>query len=52
VPIVITTTGIARNRVDPSTWDALRRVGRYTDSTRDASVKIDIECLVDNPADL
>jgi hypothetical protein len=52
VPIVIATTGIARNRVDPSTWDALRRVGRYSDSTRDASVKIDIECLVDNPADL
>lgn len=52
VPISITTTGIARNRVDPSTWDALRRVGRYSDSVRDASVKIDIECLVDNPADL
>lgn len=52
VPLVITTTGIARNRVDPSAWDALRRVGRYSDSTRDASVKIDIECLVDNPADL
>lgn len=52
VPIVITTTGIARNRIDPSTWDAVRRVGRYSDSTRDASVKIDIECLVDNPADL
>jgi hypothetical protein len=52
VPIAISTTGIARNRVDPSTWDALRRVGRYSDSTRDASVKIDIECLVDNPADL
>ena len=52
VPIAIATTGIARNKVDPSTWDALRRVGRYSDSTRDASVKIDIECLVDNPADL
>ncbi len=52
VPIVIATTGIARNRVDPSTWDALRRVGRYSDSTRESSVKIDVECLVDNPADV
>ena len=52
VPIVVTTTGIPRNRVDPSTWDALRRVGRYSDSTRDSSVKIDVECLVDNPADV
>jgi hypothetical protein len=52
IPIVISTEGISRNRVDPSTWDALRRVGRYSDSTRDASVRIEIECLVDNPADL
>ncbi len=52
VPIEITTTGIARNRVDSSIWDALRRVGRYSDSTREASVKIDVECLVDNPADV
>lgn len=52
VPIGITSVGIARNKVDASTWEALRRVGRYSDSTRDASVKIDIECLVDNPADL
>jgi hypothetical protein len=52
IPIEITSTGIARNRVDPSAWDALRRVGRYSDSTREASVKIDIECLVDNPADV
>jgi hypothetical protein len=52
IPIEITTTGIARNRVDPSTWEAVRRVGRYSDSTRDASVKIDIDCLVSNPADM
>jgi hypothetical protein len=52
VPIEITSTGIAKNRVDASTWEALRRVGRYSDSTRDSSVKIDVECLVDNPADV
>ena len=52
VPIVITTTDVARNRVDPSTWDALRRVGRYSDSTHNASLRVDIECFVDNPAEL
>jgi hypothetical protein len=52
VPIVITTTGVARNRVDPSTWDAIRRVGRYSDSSQNASLRVEIECFVDNPADL
>ena len=52
VPIVITTTDVARNRVDPSTWDALRRVGRYSDSTPNASLRVNIECFVDNPAEL
>jgi hypothetical protein len=52
IPIAITTTGVARNRVDPSTWDAMRRVGRYSDSTQNASLRVDIECLVDNPADV
>jgi hypothetical protein len=52
VPIVITTTAVARNRVDPSTWDALRRVGRYSDSVQNASLRVDIECFVDNPAEV
>jgi len=51
VPITITTTGVARNRVDPAIWDSLGRVGRYSDSTQDASLRVDIQCLVDNPAD-
>ena len=51
VPISITTTGAPRNRVDPSVWDAIERVGKYTDTTQDSSLRIDIECLVDNPAD-
>jgi hypothetical protein len=51
IPIVITTTGVARNRVDPSIWDAVGRVGRYSDSSQDSSLRVDIECLVDNPAD-
>jgi hypothetical protein len=52
VPIAITTTGVPRNRVDPSTWDAIRRVGRYSDSSQNASLRVDVECFVDNPADL
>jgi hypothetical protein len=52
VPIVIETTHVPRNRVDPSTWDALRRVGRYSDSTQGGSLRVDIECFVENPADL
>jgi hypothetical protein len=51
VPITLATTGIARNRVDSGVWDAVSRVGRYSDSTRDASLRVDIQCLVDNPAD-
>jgi hypothetical protein len=51
VPITVTTTGVPRNRVDPTIWDAIGRVGRYSDSTQDSSLRVDIECIVDNPAD-
>ena len=51
IPIMITTTGVPRNRVDPTIWDAIGRVGRYSDSTQDSSLRVDIECVVDNPAD-
>lgn len=52
IPIVLTTTGLPRNRVDPATWDAIRKVGEYSDSTQNQSLRVDIRCLVDNPADL
>lgn len=52
VPIVITSTGIRRNRVDPSIWAALGRVGRYSDTTEDGSLRVDIEAAVDNPAEV
>jgi hypothetical protein len=51
IPIVITTTDVPRNRVDPAVWAAISRVGRYSDSTEKSSLRVDIECLVDNPAD-
>ena len=51
IPIAIITTGVARNRVDPATWEAIRKVGQYSDSTQNSSLRVDIQCLVDNPAD-
>lgn len=51
VPIVITTTAVARNRVDPATWDAIGKVGRFNDSNQNSSLRVDIECVVANPAD-
>jgi hypothetical protein len=51
VPIVITTTGVPRNRVDPATWEAIGKVGQYSDSTQHSSLRVEIACLVDNPAD-
>jgi hypothetical protein len=51
VPIVITTTGIARNRVDPATWGSMARVGIFTNATENASLRVEIDCVVANPAD-
>jgi hypothetical protein len=51
IPIVITTTDIPRNRVDPAIFASMSRVGRYSDSTERSSLRVDIECIVDNPAD-
>ena len=51
IGISITSSGVTRNRVDASTWEAVAKVGTYTDSIQDSSVRLDIECLVDNPAD-
>lgn len=51
IPIVLRTSGVPRNRVDPATWDAIRKVGQYSDSTEHSSLRVDIRCLVENPAD-
>lgn len=50
VPIVVTTTSVSRNRVDPSTWSAFGKVGRFVDSTENSSLRVDIQCIVPNPA--
>ena len=51
IPIALTITGVSRNKVDPATWEALRRIGQYNDSTQNSTLRVDIACLVDNPAD-
>ena len=51
VPISITTTGVSRGRVDTSVWEAFAKVGLFTATTEASSLRVDIECVVSNPAD-
>ena len=51
VPITIRVSAMKRNRVDPGVWEALDRVGRYSDSTAGGALRIEVDCLVENPAD-
>ena len=49
IPILITTRNVPRNRVEQSAWDAFAKVGEYSDSTQNSSLRVDIRCLVDDP---
>ncbi len=51
IPLRIEATGMRRNRVDPGVWEALDRVGRYSDSTVSGTVVVELDCTVENPAD-
>jgi hypothetical protein len=51
LPIVIGTTGIPRKRVNPSLWEALGKVGSHAVTVKDASIRVEIDCIVGNPAD-
>lgn len=51
IPLRVEVSGLKRNRVDPGVWEALDRVGRYSDSTVSGAVVIELDCLVENPAD-
>ncbi len=51
IPISITTSGVSRSRVDTSVWDAFAKVGQFTATSEKSSLRVDIECLVANPAD-
>lgn len=51
VPICILTTGVRRNRIDPSTWEAINKIGPHVVQVTEGSVRLDIDCVVNNPAD-
>lgn len=51
VPIDLTSTGIRRSRVTPATWNVLNRMGEYSTSTHQGSLRLNIRCIVENPAD-
>ena len=52
IPIVISATGVPRNGVDPAAWQAIRKVGRYVETFSGSTLRIEIESVTDNPADL
>jgi hypothetical protein len=51
VPITVRVSSMKRNRVDPGVWEALDRVGRYSDTTTQGSLHIEVDCVAVNPAD-
>ena len=51
IPICITTTGVSRGRVDNSVWEAFAKAGHFTTSLEKSSLRVDIVCVVANPAD-
>ena len=52
IPIALSVAGVKRNRVDPGVWEALDRVGRYSDSTANGRFRIELDCSVENPVDV
>lgn len=50
--IVITTTGVPRNGVDPAAWQAIRKVGRHVESFSDSTLRIEITTVSDTTAEL
>ncbi|QHC70821.1 hypothetical protein [Rathayibacter sp. VKM Ac-2801] len=51
VPITLRSSGAPLHGVDPATWEAIAQVGVFYDTSRDGELRIEIDCLVDNPAD-
>jgi len=50
--IVITTSGVPRNGVDPAAWQAIRKVGRYAESFSGSALRIEITSVRDTSAEL
>jgi len=51
VPIVVNISGIKRSRMGPAVWEAFSRVGYFSDGTEPPNLRVDIQCIVENPAD-
>lgn len=51
VPITLVAVKTSRNRVDTGVWEAIRRVGHYSDSIEQSDLHVTVQCLVANPAD-
>ena len=52
ISIVISTTGVPRNGVDPAAWQAIRKVGRYVETFAGSTLRIEITSVSDSSADL
>lgn len=50
--IVMTTTSVPRNGVDPATWQAIRKVGRHVESFAGSTLRIEVTTVRDTRADL
>jgi hypothetical protein len=49
--IVIATTGVPRNGVDPAAWQAIRKVGRFVESYSGSTLQIDVTTVSHTTAD-
>jgi hypothetical protein len=50
--IVIETSGVPRNGVDPAAWQAIRKVGRYVESFSGTTLRIEITTVSDPSGEL
>jgi hypothetical protein len=52
VPITIRINGVARPRVDPAVWNAMHKIGAYTETPDSTGVTVVIDCRVERPRDV
>jgi len=49
--ITLELIGVPKRRVDPAAWQAISRVGRYTDVYNAPTLRVDVDCALDVVAD-
>lgn len=49
--ITIELIGVPKRRIDPAAWQAISRVGRFSDSFEAPTLRIDVDCALDVVAD-